>query len=116
MNYATSNADLQRLGLRPAKNSIAICQGDQVVTITLDQLHQFTSDISLAASMREDMRGPLDDDRRKNRIAGCGFGMTCRMIRNGERLLAYPGNPLRWSRRCICIFWSMRHEMSRAVT
>ncbi len=51
------------LELRPAKNSIAICQGDQVVTITLDQLHQFTSDI-------------------------CS----------------------------ICIFWSMRHEMSRAVT
>ncbi len=45
------------------KDSIAICQGDQVVTITLDQLHQFTSDLCiLAASMREDMRNPLEDE------------------------------------------------------
>ena len=37
--------------------------GDQVVTITLDQLHQFTSDLCiLAASMREDMRNPLEDE------------------------------------------------------
>lgn len=51
------------LELRPAKNSIAICQGDQVVTITLDQLHQFTSDLCiLAASMREEMRNPLEDE------------------------------------------------------
>ncbi|OKN68429.1 hypothetical protein RW109_RW109_04315 [Pseudomonas aeruginosa] len=51
------------------KDSIAICQGDQVVTITLDQLHQFTSDICiLAASMREDMRGPLDDDKGEGNV------------------------------------------------
>ena len=43
--------------------------GDQVVTITLDQLHQFTSDICiLAASMREDMRGPLDDDKGEGNV------------------------------------------------
>lgn len=57
------------LELRPAKYSISICQGDQVVTITLDQLHQFTSDICiLAASMREDMRGPLDDDKGEGNV------------------------------------------------
>jgi hypothetical protein len=49
--------------LRPAKNAIAICQGTEVVIITLDQLHQFTSDLCiLAASMREDMRNPLEDE------------------------------------------------------
>lgn len=49
--------------LRPADNAIAICQGAEVVTITLDQLHQFTSDLCiLAASMREDMRNPLEDE------------------------------------------------------
>ena len=51
------------LELRPVKDSIAICQGDHVVTITLDQLHQFTSDLCiLGASMREDMRNPLEDE------------------------------------------------------
>ncbi|HCF2925416.1 hypothetical protein [Pseudomonas aeruginosa] len=51
------------LELRPAKYSISICQGDQVVTITLDQLHQFTSDLCiLAAAMREDMRNPLEGE------------------------------------------------------
>lgn len=49
--------------LRPASNAISICQGSEVVTITLDQLHQFTSDLCiLAASMREDMRNPLEDE------------------------------------------------------
>lgn len=49
--------------LRPAENAIAICQGSEVVTITLDQLHQFTSDLCiLAASMREDMRNQLEDE------------------------------------------------------
>lgn len=49
--------------LRPANNAIAICQGSEVVTITLDQLHQFTSDLCiLAARMREDMRNPLEDE------------------------------------------------------
>ncbi|MDF3842765.1 hypothetical protein P3W55_13695 [Pseudomonas citronellolis] len=49
--------------LRPAKNAIAICQGTEVVIITLDQLHQFTSDLCiLAASMREDMRNPLEEE------------------------------------------------------
>ncbi|EMN8778408.1 TPA: hypothetical protein ACRNLW_006230 [Pseudomonas aeruginosa] len=45
------------------KDSIAICQGGQIVIVTLDQLHQFTSDLCiLAASMREDMRNPLEDE------------------------------------------------------
>lgn len=49
--------------LRPANNAISIFQGAEVVTITLDQLHQFTSDLCiLAASMREDMRNPLEDE------------------------------------------------------
>lgn len=49
--------------LRPVDNAIAICQGSEVVTITLDQLHQFTSDLCiLAASMREDMRNPLEEE------------------------------------------------------
>ncbi|KRV72602.1 hypothetical protein [Pseudomonas citronellolis] len=49
--------------LRPAKNAIAICQGTEVVIITLDQLHQFTTDLCvLAAWMREDMRNPLEEE------------------------------------------------------
>ena len=51
------------LELRPVKDSIVICQGGQIVIVTLDQLHQFTSDLCiLAASMREDMRNPLEDE------------------------------------------------------
>ncbi|MBN0941359.1 hypothetical protein JTM36_34665 [Pseudomonas aeruginosa] len=51
------------------KDSIVICQGGQIVIVTLDQLHQFTSDICiLAASMREDMRGPLDDDKGEGNV------------------------------------------------
>lgn len=50
--------------LRPVgRDAIAIGQDENVVLVTLDQLHQFTSDLCiLAASMREDMRNPLGEE------------------------------------------------------
>lgn len=52
------------LELHPvADTAIVIRQNGNAITVTLDQLHQFTSDICiLAARMREDLRDPLGDE------------------------------------------------------
>lgn len=52
------------LELHPvADTAIVVRQNGNAITLTLDQLHQFTSDICiLAARMREDMRPPLEDE------------------------------------------------------
>lgn len=53
-----------QLELHPVEDrAIVIRQSGQAITVTLDQLHQFTSDICILASrMREDLRDPLGDD------------------------------------------------------
>lgn len=49
--------------MHPIGIAIVIRQAGQAITITLDQLHHFTSDLCiLAADMREDMRPPLEDE------------------------------------------------------
>ena len=52
------------LELHPvADTAIVVRQNGNAITLTLDQLHQFTSDICiLAARMREEMRDPLENE------------------------------------------------------
>lgn len=46
-----------------ADKAIVIRQNGQAITITLDQLHQFTGNLCiLAARMREDLRNPLEEE------------------------------------------------------
>ncbi|WP_394543702.1 hypothetical protein [Azorhizophilus paspali] len=53
------------LELHPvAGSAIVIRQNGNAITVTLDQLHHFTSDICiLAARMREDLLDPLGDEK-----------------------------------------------------
>lgn len=49
--------------LHPAGGAIVIRQNGNAITVTLDQLHHFTSDLCiLGATMREDLRDPLEDE------------------------------------------------------